>query len=163
MSLDFPIVTISGDEYQFFEGNVPEGISAQAVLAFVYFNGQLLISKVENRGWCVPSGRIESGESALAAVHREAMEEAGVELIDPTPIGYFRIRTQSSSECFAIAYACQSSSEEQAPLQFEATETKWIPLDKLPAIYYQWNELFESVIQFAYKKVREFQSNSREA
>jgi 8-oxo-dGTP diphosphatase len=40
--------------------------------------GKLLLIRHHRRGWEIPQGRVEEGESLLAALHREVLEETGV-------------------------------------------------------------------------------------
>ena len=40
----------------------------------------LAVNESKNRGWWIPGGAVDSGESFREAAHRECMEEAGVEI-----------------------------------------------------------------------------------
>jgi 8-oxo-dGTP diphosphatase len=46
---------------------------------------EVLLIKHYKRGWEIPQGRVEEGENLLEALHREVLEEAGVE-IEPGPL-----------------------------------------------------------------------------
>jgi 8-oxo-dGTP diphosphatase len=41
---------------------------------------EVLLIKHQKRGWELPQGRVEEGESLVDALHREVREEAGVEI-----------------------------------------------------------------------------------
>jgi 8-oxo-dGTP diphosphatase len=43
-------------------------------------NGEVLLIRNHKRGWEIPQGRVEEGESLVEALHREVREEAGVEI-----------------------------------------------------------------------------------
>ncbi len=74
---------------------------AQAVMAYCFDKqGHLLLVRdlKPGRGWGVPGGRIEKGETALEAAHREVMEEAAVAITDPLIFGYEEIGPASPVE-----------------------------------------------------------------
>ncbi len=41
---------------------------------------EILLIKHHKRGWEIPQGRVEEGECLIDALHREVLEEAGVEI-----------------------------------------------------------------------------------
>ncbi|OGT96986.1 MAG: hypothetical protein A2X80_12830 [Geobacteraceae bacterium GWB2_52_12] len=41
---------------------------------------QVLLIRHHKRGWEIPQGRVEEGENLIDALHREVLEEAGVEI-----------------------------------------------------------------------------------
>jgi len=43
-------------------------------------NGQVLLIRHVKRGWEIPQGRVEEGEGLIEAVHREVLEETGIEV-----------------------------------------------------------------------------------
>ena len=63
------------------------GAVACGVAAIVTWRGRVLFGRRPRAGgdtaWQLPGGWIEAGESPLAAVHREVLEETGLELVNP--------------------------------------------------------------------------------
>ena len=52
--------------------------------------GQVLLAEHPERGWEIPGGHVEEGESALEAAKRECLEEAGVEVEIRKFVGAFQ-------------------------------------------------------------------------
>jgi 8-oxo-dGTP diphosphatase len=66
------------------------GITSALALAF---DGQrILMTNLRQRGWDIPGGHLEPGETPEAAMRREVIEEAGAVLVDVQLLGYQRIR-----------------------------------------------------------------------
>ncbi|MBI3722089.1 MAG: NUDIX domain-containing protein [Fimbriimonas ginsengisoli] len=64
-----------------------------AVLVFAWLGERVLVCDIEGRGWTVPIGRVEPGETPLAAAERELAEEGAARLESWTRIGCYRIGT----------------------------------------------------------------------
>ena len=47
--------------------------------------GQVLLIRHPRRGWEIPQGKVEEGESLLQALHREVLEETGISIV-PGPL-----------------------------------------------------------------------------
>lgn len=62
-----------------------------SVLVFSFFHGHLLWVQHPSRGWEVPGGKIEPGETPEEAVLREAYEEAGAQLRNLQWLGEYAI------------------------------------------------------------------------
>jgi 8-oxo-dGTP pyrophosphatase MutT (NUDIX family) len=60
-------------------------------------SGRILCVRMNygTRGWSTPGGRLESGESPLAALRREVLEETGLEIEPGALIGVYAKRSQN--------------------------------------------------------------------
>lgn len=63
-----------------------------SALALAFHEGSFLMTKLHQRGWDIPGGHIEAGETPEQTMRREVMEEAAVELGNVWLLGYQRIR-----------------------------------------------------------------------
>lgn len=66
---------------------LPSKIKMTAVKCLIFRGGKILMTKVP-RGWDIPTGHIEEGESPEEAIKREVMEETGTVLKKFHLLGY---------------------------------------------------------------------------
>ncbi len=118
--------------------------AAAAALALVYRNGRVAVSDIEGRGWCIPGGRIEEGESLEETVRRECYEEAGLSLDRPRVLGHFTWSGEAAGYS-VVLYVARASAESELPPGFESRSMRWMTRDEVPAHYYRWNPLLSSV------------------
>jgi 8-oxo-dGTP pyrophosphatase MutT (NUDIX family) len=64
-------------------------ITCSFVLAFS--NDEIILTDLHARGWDIPGGHIERGESAEEAVIRELYEETGAKILEPELLGLMEI------------------------------------------------------------------------
>ena len=97
--------------------------------------GLLTVRKRGTSRFMLPGGKIESGESALAALVREVEEELGVTL-DPatvTPLGTFSAAAANEAGAAVVATAFSALAPSHPQPRNEIAELRWIPLDELAA------------------------------
>lgn len=98
---------------------------------------QLLLVRHRARGWELPQGRVEEGETLLMALHREVQEETGVAICNPqAAVIWSKISAPAAMIfCFTAEYA----SGELAPSE-ETPEVNWVSEDQaLPLITHPVN------------------------
>ena len=103
-----------------------------------YFGKYLAVNESRNRGWWIPGGAVDSGESFAAAAHRECVEEAG---IDVDLKGILRVdHGVNADNCRmrVIFYAEPKSLEEAHKFKTvadeESVEARWVTIDEINEI-----------------------------
>ena len=76
----FPAGKYGRQRLEFFPAPFQSPLRAFAALVFCWQDESILLCDIEDRGWSIPSGRVEPFESSEDAARREAIEEAGANL-----------------------------------------------------------------------------------
>lgn len=119
-----------------------------AALVFAWSGEEVLVGDIVDRGWCIPSGRLEPGENSQDAARREALEECGAELGDLLYIGCFELPHPDGTrwaDCFATTVTGWKVIGNTA----ESRERRLVRLEQLPEMYYLWNDLVKSVFELS--------------
>lgn len=94
-------------------GFVPPRELTTSVGVFAFEGDSLLLANLSARGWDLPAGHIETGESMEEALHREVWEEAASTIVDLEVLGYTHIRLLGSKpdnyrypypDCYMVVY-----------------------------------------------------------
>ncbi|MBI1755945.1 MAG: NUDIX domain-containing protein [Fimbriimonas ginsengisoli] len=116
------------------------------MLVFAWLGERVLVCDIEGRGWTVPSGRVEPGETPLAAAERELAEEGAARLESWTRIGCYRIGTGRAAR-WAECFAGRVTEMGQPAPGGESRAGRLVALDDLPSMYSLWNPLTEQVFR----------------
>jgi 8-oxo-dGTP diphosphatase len=108
-------------------------VVAQAVIRSE--EGLLLAVRGDLRGWELPGGTVEPGESSEQAVCREVREETGLEIVVDSFVGEyvrsgFRPHTANVYLCRPVGGSLQTSEEN--------LDLRWFPEAKLPKTLFPW-------------------------
>jgi 8-oxo-dGTP diphosphatase len=77
--------------------------------------------------WETPNGRLEPGESVLAALHREVMEETGLTIEPLRPVDTWRVvRGPDNQEMIGITYLCRQRGASNVRLSDEHDAFQWV-------------------------------------
>jgi 8-oxo-dGTP pyrophosphatase MutT (NUDIX family) len=136
----------------------PRTLPITAVKIYAVRDDSLLLTKV-GRGWDLPGGHIEVGETPELALRREIMEETGATVGDIKLIGYLHITNTKENErnkrypkqsCILVFKASSVAFDTQHNLsEFEATETALIPFADVPAHHHQWSQLKQQILSYS--------------
>jgi 8-oxo-dGTP diphosphatase len=145
----FPTVLWGEAEATFQAAFPPEGERIAAVVVFAAVGDRWLVADIPGRGWCVPSGRLEPGESAEEAALRETREEVGADLEGLTYLGYYGLREAGGSKVVPAYCGVVAGEWGDLPLGTESRGARLLSRDELPAHYWLWDPLIEAVFSLA--------------
>lgn len=139
--------------------NSPE-LPVTAVKTYCFGDDGLLLAKVDQRGWDLPGGHIESGETPESALVRELKEETGASVSHFRLIGYLDILNKGLSRtgnkypthsCMLIYKGSGVTFDLQHTFpSLEVSEARFIPIDQLPNFHHDWNESKKEIIDYAF-------------
>ncbi len=127
----FPSGKYGRQRLEFFPAPFRAPLRAFAALVFPWLEDKVLICNIEDRGWCIPSGRVEPNESSIEAAVREAKEEAGAILEDVLYLGCYRI-TERGEVRWADVYAARVKDLVDIPEEFESMGVRSCPWRSCP-------------------------------
>lgn len=119
----------------------------------------MLVCDIEDRGWCIPSGRVEPHESSLEAAMREAEEEGGVRLGAIQYIGCYRI-TEKNEVRWADVYGALITEIAEIQMTEESLDRQLVSYEELPHLYHSWNPLTEMVFDHSREIMRRVEGYS---
>ena len=131
----------------------PPTTKAHAALVFAFHEMHIVLADIRGRGWCVPSGRIEPGETAEAAARREAWEEAGVILDGVMPFGdTVIVEADGADRVLAVGFIATAAHFNPIPTPSESRAVRLATRAELPISYYIWDELIEAIFDSAWER-----------
>ena len=139
---------------------VPPGTVTSCFVVAITPNGHIAISRPE-RGWGLPGGHVEAGESPEDCVRREADEECGITLGQLTVIGGWLAEKVKETEYNAkypkrahqLMYLAQieAISDNYTP-QHEILERKFIPIEDFPKYHHSFDS-YESIYNYILRTI----------
>lgn len=146
----FPTGRYGRHKMEFFPAPFRAPLRAFAGLVFPWDDGKVVICDISDRGWSIPSGRVEPNETSLQAVMRESVEEAGAVLKDLQYIGCYRISERTEVR-WADVYAARVQEWVEIGMQDESRGRQVVSLEELPEIYHLWTPLTEAVFKHSFE------------
>lgn len=164
---EFPTTTWGTDSIVSFEATdvLPPPELTSIAGGFVFHGDSVVLANIPGRGWEIIGGRIDLGETPEETFRRETMRQIGVSLSHIQMIGIIRIEHLGPEppNCpypFPIGYGVQYIGIVDALLPFNGSEESLgrslISSEGFKEHYYDWNEYFEAVFNYAfavYKKL----------
>lgn len=122
-----------------------------AVLVFLYFGSKTVLADIAGRGLCIPSGRIEPGETPGQAAEREVWEETGAWLGQCRLIGSYRLdgRDLEGRVRWCPVYVAEADHFKAIPAGSESQGVFLASPAELPELYFTWDPLIAAVFAYA--------------
>lgn len=125
-----------------------------AVLVFVFYGDRVALADITDRGYCIPSGRIEPCEEPVAAVVREAFEETGARLAPEQvyPIGWYRLVSTENPEKpdrICPVFVTEANGFSEIPKGSESRGIVLAAVEDVADLYFTWDELMSAVFDYA--------------
>lgn len=129
-----------------------------SVHGFCFYEDQLLLVNLNDRGWDLPGGHIEVNESPLACFKREAMEEGYVEgechFLGCVEVDHHENPKWNADSPYPIVgyqLFYRMEIKEMHPFigEFEASERRLIHPKEVATYYEGWHEVYEAILQAA--------------
>lgn len=147
--MSFPTV-LWRNEYVTFVPRPSHGAPSHAALVFPFYGDRLVLAEIPGRGWCIPSGRIESEETPEETAHREAFEEAGVTLARLVCLGHFVFTDKATGAVrHAPTFIADVGGLGELPPGSESQGRMFANLEDIAGLYYAWDELLAAVFEEA--------------
>jgi 8-oxo-dGTP diphosphatase len=122
-----------------------------AALVFPFYGSHVVLANITGRGWCIPGGHVEQGETLLETIHRESYEEAGIELDVLHPLGYFALMaTETQKTRYIPAFIASVSNFGDIPASSESEGRHLATLEDVADCYFAWDELLSAVFAYAW-------------
>ena len=108
----------------------------------------LLVRHTYSQGWHFPGGLVNRFETPLEAAAREALEEAGIELLEPPRfLGIYSYYGAGRSDHVAT-YVCYRFRQGRATDQWEIAERRYFAVDEMPLdMNWQSHKMVRDLIQ----------------
>ena len=123
------------------------------MLVFAVYGDRFVVSHIRGRGWCIPSGSVNAGETPQEAAERELMEEAGCVATDLRPFGAVEWEPPSGTQ-LGLAFAGRVQRLGTPTAAAEADSVRLMNLAELRENYFDWSPYYEAMFRRALESLR---------
>lgn len=161
--IEFPTTKLGPDSVVSFEATdfLPPASKTTIAGGFVFHDDKVVLANIPGRGWEIIGGRIDLGETPEDTFRREAANQIGVTLTAVKMIGIVRIEHfgPEPPNCpypYPVGYGIQFIGIVDQFLPFygshESLGRSLITVDGFKEHYYEWNEHYQAVFQYAFEE-----------
>ncbi|SDO23254.1 ADP-ribose pyrophosphatase YjhB, NUDIX family [Paenibacillus sp. yr247] len=112
-------------------GFVTFGFGILAIISNSESQILLLKRTYGNKGWSLPGGGVDAGETIHEALFRECREELGIEVKDAALTGFYY---HSSINAQVGIFRCSLPKDAEIKLSYEHSEYKWADISELSEV-----------------------------
>lgn len=137
----------------------PEGYTVSSTCGFCFLDGEVVMVNLDSRGWDLPGGHMEAGETPEECFAREAMEEAcisgtsemiGYLLVDNREDPSFDEATSKYPAVGCQIYFRMDVEQVHDFVQdFESSERALFPVESVPGQHGNWNVVSQAILDHA--------------